>query len=57
MNIDENIYRDSNVNELLTLDECDFSTISYMINSPHLQEALGTRTVEVKTQDEFNKSV
>lgn len=57
VNIDENIYRDSNVNELLTLDECDFSTISYMINSPHLQEALGTRTVEVKTQDEFNKSV
>lgn len=57
VNITEDIYIENNIPELVLMDECNFSSVAYTINSPHLQEALGTRTVEVRTQDEFNKSV
>ena len=57
VNIDETVYKSGDVPEIVKMNECDFNTVAYTINAPHLQEALGTRTIEVKTQEEFNKAV
>ena len=55
--IDETIYKNDNDLTIHTMNECHFDTVAYTINSPYIQEALGTRSIEVKTQEEFNKIV
>ena len=55
--IDESVYKNDDELTIYTLDKCNFNTVAYTINSPYIQEALGTRSIEVKTQEEFNKIV
>jgi hypothetical protein len=57
VNIDESVYKSSDTSEIIKMNDCNFDTVAYTINAPHLQEALGTRTIEVKTQEQFNKIV
>ena len=41
---------------LKKMNECNFETNAFTINVPYVQEAIGSRTIEIKTQEEFNKS-
>jgi hypothetical protein len=44
-------------NDVYEMNKCDFNTTSYTINAPMVEEALGNRFIQVKTQEEFNKIV
>jgi hypothetical protein len=55
--IDESVYKIDNDLTIHKMNDCHFDTVAYTINSPYIQEALGTRSIEVKTQEEFNKIV
>lgn len=57
VNIDESEYLNDEDQTLLTLDSYNFNTVSYSINAPYVQEPLGTRSIEIKSQEEFNKYV
>jgi hypothetical protein len=48
------VLEDYTLNEL---DNYDFSTHSYELNVPNIQDSLGTRRMEIQTQKEFNESV
>ena len=43
--------------EIKPMDLCDFKVNSFLINSPTFKEAIGSRTIEIETQEEFNKTV
>jgi hypothetical protein len=55
--ITDDMYKNNDVSKLYSLDECDFDTVSYTIDAPVVEEALGNRRAEIKTQEEFNTSV
>jgi len=55
--IDETVYKSDNDLSIYKMNDCNFDTVAYTINCPYIQEALGTRSIEVKTQEEFNKIV
>lgn len=57
INITENDYKIDNDQTLYKMNDCNFTTYAYSINSPHIQEPLGTRAIETKTQEDFNESV
>ena len=44
-------------NILKTIDDCNFECNSFNIQSPYLQDPIGSRTIEIKTQIEFNNMV
>ena len=43
--------------KLIEIDNCNFETSSYIIQSPYLQEAIASNTIEIRNQTEFNKTV
>lgn len=55
--IDESEYKHDDDDHLKKMSDCDFNTVSYQIDSPYVQEPLGNRTIEVRTQEEFNQIV
>jgi hypothetical protein len=57
VNIDEIEYKDDSDQTLIALDNYNFNTVSYSINAPYVQEPLGTRSIEIKSQEEFNRYV
>jgi len=50
-------YTEDTDQTLYKMNDCNFNTVSYTIDTPYIQEPLGTRSIEVKTQDEFNNIV
>jgi hypothetical protein len=44
-------------NKLKFMDSCSFDSVAYTIQKPYFQEAIGSRSIEVRTQEEFNNSV
>lgn len=50
-------YMKDDVAPLIPMSMCDFNTVAYTIEAPYIQEAVSGRSVEVKTQDEFNQIV
>lgn len=57
VNIEEHEYKEDDNQILISLDSYNFNTVSYSINAPYIQEPLGTRSIEIKTQEEFNRYV
>lgn len=57
VNISNDEFKGELDTKIFKMNTFNFDTISYSINCPHIQEPLGTRFIEVKTQEEFNKSV
>ena len=61
INIPESMYNKEIANDedfkLVKIDDCNFETSSYIIQSPYLQEAIGSNTIEITNQEEFNKTV
>ncbi len=57
VNIVEDEYKKDDDMTLKPFDKCDFNVISYKINAPYLQEAVSGRSVEIKSQEEFNNIV
>jgi hypothetical protein len=48
---------DNNQFKLIKINDCDFESKSYIIQTPYLQEAINSSTIEITDQDEFNNSV
>ncbi len=55
--ITEDEYMKDDDNTLIPMSNCDFNTIAYTVEAPYIMEAVNGRSVEVKTQDEFNRIV
>lgn len=55
--ITEDEYTKDNDQTLIPMSVCNFNTIAYTVEAPYIQEAVNGRSVEVKTQDEFNRIV
>ena len=55
--ITEDEYTKDNDQTLIPMSACNFNTIAYTVEAPYIQEAVNGRSVEVKTQDEFNRIV
>lgn len=57
--IGKNMYSKENLNdfELKKLNDCDFEVNSFIIDSPIFKEAISSRTIEIRKQDEFNNCV
>lgn len=43
--------------KLKQMSDCLFDTIAYTIQVPYIQEAIGSRSIEIKTQEEFNNVI
>ena len=57
VNIPEDMYLKDDDQTLKKMDDCNFESIAFQINKPYIQEAIGSRSIEVRTQEEFNNSV
>jgi hypothetical protein len=57
VNIPEDMYLKDDDQTLKKMDDCNFETVAFQINKPYIQEAIGSRSIEVRTQEEFNSSV
>ncbi|AYV78949.1 MAG: hypothetical protein Edafosvirus57_2, partial [Edafosvirus sp.] len=55
--ITEDEYKKDLIEQLIPMEKCNFDTISYNIDKPYIQEPMGTRSIEVKIQEEFTKLI
>lgn len=43
--------------KLKPMSSCSFDSVAYTIQAPYFQEAIGSRSIEIRTQEEFNNAV
>lgn len=57
VNISVDEYTKDDDQTLIPMSNCDFNSIAYTVEAPYIQEAVNGRSVEVKTQEDFNRIV
>ncbi len=43
--------------KLKSMNTCSFDSVAYTIQAPYFQETIGSRSIEIRTQEEFNNTV
>lgn len=55
--ISESIYKNDDNLKLKPMSDCNFNVTSFEINCPMVNDSIGNRHIELKTQEEFNEHV